>query len=325
MSVEKIDFSKNYRIESIPSKEHGELAKRGIGVYPGSTFTYAAKYDYVLGRYKNTGLDEKAPEVIALEPKKREEMQKWILDQRKELENLIGIDGYLDVSKDQGWNSELCMVTVEVGQDLKIRVNGHDNILRPMENHKDKIALFILFNNANFPKSKHELGDPQYRNAKFYLTTDGEVSEITKGKIQKTRKAHTLMNELFGQEKNAKKAWEVAFYMGLVKKQSVTAEELEISLDTAIFSDTTGETLNKFIEACELGNDGLLVYNMFMKGINTGIVRITPDGYYHRGHVNYRKSIEESISMLLSVDMQVELASLREEIMKKSKKQNALA
>ena len=321
MKPTKIDFSKNYRIESVPSKDQEELRKKGVGVYPGSTFTYTVTYDHVLGRYKNTGLDINAPEVLRLEKAEREDIQKWIKETKQSIESLIGIPDYLDVTKD-GWTSELAVITVEVGQDLKIRVNGHDNVLKPSQNHKDQLALLILYNDPNFPKSKHDLDKPEFRNAKFYLTTDGEISEINKNKVQKNRKANVLMAELFDNAKDSRRAWEIAYYMELVKKQNVNAEELELYMDSAIKDD---ETRDKFIEACELDNATLLLYNMFQKAIAFRIVQMSPDGYWHRGHTNYRKTKKDSVDYLLTPAMTQELADLRDEVAKKSKKQNALA
>lgn len=319
----KIDFSKTYRIEPIPSKTHEELGRRGLSSYPGTSTTISVGYNDTLKRYTGTGLDVNDPEILSLPTEKRKEAQEWIKEQKESIEALIGFPNWLDPTSDN-WTSDLCMSSVETGNDLKVRFNDHDNVLKPSENYKDKIALLIIFNDDEFPKSKHDLGDPRYRNAKFYLTTDDEVSEISKEKRRKKGKAVKVLYELFEESKNSKRAWEIAFYLGLVSKQKVSAEDLEEKLDVYINSDATGEHQENFLEACEMGNDILLVYNMF-RAATPGIVNISPDGYYHRGHVNYRKTIEESVKYLLTPDMQTELAELREEVNKKKKKQNALA
>ena len=91
---------------------------------------------------------------------------------------------------------------IEVGQDLKIRVNGHTNELRPAENYKDAISLAIIFASPSFPKSKADISDPEFRNSRFYLTTSEETSNFNKSKIQKTRKANIEMAKLFEESKN---------------------------------------------------------------------------------------------------------------------------
>ena len=319
----QIDFSKTYRIEAIPSIAHKELGEKGLSAYPGTSTTISVGYNDTLKRYTGTGLDVNDPEILSLSAEKKKLAKEWIIEQKESLEALIGFPGWLDPTSDN-WTSDLCISVIETGNDLKVRFNDHSNVLNPSENYKDKIALIIIFNDPEFPKSKHELGDPKFRNAKFYLTTDDEVSEISKDKRRKKGKAIKVLYELFEESKNSKRAWEIAFYLKLVSKQKVSAEELEEKLDVYINSDPTGENQENFLEACEMSNDILLVYNMF-RAATPGIVNISPDGYYHRGHVNYRKSIEDSVKYLLTPDMQTELAELREEVNKKKKKYNALA
>lgn len=318
MSFTKVDLSKNYRIESVPSKSIPQLAEKGIGSYPGTMVVIRPSWDYNLNKAKNTGLDENDPEVLQMNPEDRKEAIAWIKECRKNLEARIGQEGYLAPSSD-GWSSELATVMLETAQDLKIKVNDHDNVLRPMMNHKDAISLLILMNDPTFPKSKKDTSNPKYRNAKYYITTEEEKDEQSKGEIQKTRKANIKMAELFDNGENKDKAWQLAFYMGLVRKQDASLIELEKTLQSAVFGDKTGETLNKFLEACELKNADLLLNNMFNQAINFGIVKVGSDGMYYRGNSNYRKSIADSVSYLQMPDMATELAGLREEVQKKLK------
>ena len=131
-----IDFSKVYRIEAIPSRDSEELARKGLGTFPGITQTVTATWDDKLKKFANTGFDENAPDVLRLPADKRKETQERIIAKREELETLIGIPGYLKPTS-EAWLSELCITEIEVGQDLKIRVNGHTNELRPAENYKE--------------------------------------------------------------------------------------------------------------------------------------------------------------------------------------------
>lgn len=317
------DFSKTYRVEAIPSKEHGELAKKGLGTFPGITQSVSASWNDTLRKFTHTGLDEHAPEILRLPVKEREEAQKAIIEKREYLESLIGFPGFLKPQTDN-WLNPLCMVEIEVGQDLAIRVNGHTNVLNPMESYKDAIALCILMNNPNFPKSKADISDPTYKNSRFYITTDEEVTTISKGNMQKTRKAHVEMDKLFSEGKEKGKAWEVAFYLKLVNKQKVNLDTLEESIYNAVFKDLSGKTIDLFLEACQMSTEKLLLHNMFQQGINLGIIRVSPDNYYHRGHTNYKKTKQDSVEYLQSPGMEIELAELRSEIEKRKKKHNSI-
>lgn len=323
MSTDFIDFSKVYRVEAIPSRDSDELAKKGLGTFPGITQTVTASWNDKLKKFSNTGFDENDPDVLRLPLEKRKEVQERIVAKREELESLIGIPGYLKPNS-EAWLSELCITEIEVGQDLKIRVNGHDNELRPTENYKDAISLAVIFSNVNFPKSKSDISDPQYKNAKFYLTTSEETSSFNKGKIQKTRKANLEMAKLFDESKNKQRAWEIAFKLGLVNKQKIDSDVLEMKMHDAVFNDKTGKTLEAFLEACAFDNATLAIHNMFQQGINMGVIRVSGDGHYHRGHNNYRKTKQESIDYLMSAGMEVELAELRSEVEGRKKKHNAI-
>jgi len=318
-----IDFSKVYRIEAIPSRDSEELARKGLGTFPGVTQTVTATWDDKLKKFANTGFDENAPDVLRLPADKRKEVQERIIAKREELETLMGMPGYLKPTS-EAWLSDLCITEIEVGQDLKIRVNGHTNEFRPAENYKDAISLAIIFASPSFPKSKADISEPEYKNAKFYLTTSEETTNYNKGKIQKTSKANIEMAKLFEESKNKQRAWEIAFKLGLVNKQKVDAEVLEMKMHDAVFNDKTGKTLEAFLDACELDNATLAIHNMFQQGINMGVVRVSPDGYYHRGHNNYRKTKHESIAYLMSAGMETELGELRSEVEGRKKKHNAI-
>jgi len=323
MITDFIDFSKVYRIEAIPSRDSEELAKKGLGTFPGITQTVTATWDDKLKKFANTGFDENSPEILRLPADKKKEVQERVIAKREELEALIGIPGYLKPTS-EAWLSELCITEIEVGQDLKIRVNGHTNELRPAENYKDAISLAVIFNNPTFPKSKADISNPEFKNAKFYLTTSEETANYNKTKIQKTRKANIEMAKLFDEAKNKQRAWEIAFKLGLVNKQKVDAEVLEMKMHDAVFNDKTGKTLEAFLDACELDNATLAIHNMFQQGINMGVIRVSPDGYYHRGHNNYRKTKHESIAYLMSAGMETELGELRSEVEGRKKKHNAI-
>lgn len=322
--IEFIDYSKNYRIEPIPSKDVKELAEKGLGTFPGITQYITASWNDTLKRYENTGFDENAPDVLRLSADKKAEVQKRIKAKREEIEQLAGLpEGYLKPTSD-AWITDLCIGQIEVGQDLKTRINGHSNILKPSESYKDAIVLTLLMNNSKFPKNKADLVKPEFKNAKFYLTTDDEIASMTKGTLQKKKQAYLNLSELFDDKKNKQRAWEVAFKLGLVNKQKVDTDVLELKMHDAIFNDKTGKTLEAFNEACELDNATLLIHNLFQQGINLAVVRVNSDGIYHRGVANYRATKQESIEYLMSPGNETELGELRSAVEGRKKKHNAI-
>lgn len=323
MITDFIDFSKVYTVEAIPSKDYKELAEKGLGKYPGTTQYVTATWDDNLKKYRNTGFDENAPELLRVESSKRKEIQERIKAKREELEALIGIEGYLKPTS-EAWLSSLCRVEIEVGQDLKVRVNNKTNELRPAESYKDAVTLSLLMNCPTFPKSKADISNPEYKDARFYLTTSEELSSFNKKKIQKVREANIKMAELFDEGKNKQRAWEIAFKLGLVNKQKVDAEVLEMKMQEAIFNDKTGKTMESFLQACSLDNATLAIHNMFQQGINMGVIRVSPDGFYHRGSVNYRKTKQDSIEYLMAPGNEVELGELRSQVEGRKKKHNAI-
>lgn len=315
MSTEKIDFSKEYKIEAIPSRDVKELREHGISTYPGITQYVAASWNNTLKRYDNTGFDENAPHITRIQDDKlKKDLQQHIVARRKHIEETAGLpDGYLKPTS-EAWMSDLCISTLEVGQDLKIRVNGGDNVLRPKESYKDAILLSLILNNPKFPKTKASMYEPQYKDARFYITTEQEKLDLTKSGLQKKKKAYGFFAELFDAKKaNNTKAFEVAYKLGLVTNinQKMDIEMLEMRMHDAIFSDKNNKLLDSFIDACGLDNTTLLTHNLLNQAITLRIVKVSPDGFYYRGNSNYRKTKQESVDFLLSPGNEVELAELR--------------
>jgi len=315
----EVDFSKTYRIEPVPSKQYKELADKNLSSYPGTQVSITPSYDDTLKRYKNTGLDENDSDVLRLPKEEKEKARAWIKEKKEYLEAMIGQAGYLEPTSD-AWLSNMAIVLIETTQDLKIKVNGHSNVLSPSTNHRDAIALLILMNDPEFPKSRKDLSDPKFRGAKFYITTDEEFDESLRDNKKKITTAHVKFAELFGDNPNPKRAWEVAYYMKIVYKQKINVEKLENDMYKLIFESGDRKMMNKFLEAVSMDNSDLLLNNLFNQAIAMGVVRFSKDQIYFRGSTNYRDSIEASVQYLKSAEMATELAGLREEVKKTAKK-----
>ena len=325
MYTEKIDFSKYYKIEAIPSKDVKELRERGISIYPGTTQYVTAAWNDTLKRYDGTGFDENAPHISRIPSEKRDDFKKYIVEKRKELEEKIGLpEGYLKPFSD-AWMSDLCIHQIEVGQDLKVRVNGGDNVLRPSVNYKDAILLSLIMNNDKFPKNKASINDPQYKDARFYLTTDEEKATLTRESLTKKKQAYLLFSELFNDKKpNLVKANEVAYKMGLIARDESDIEALEMRMHDTIFDPKNTKLLDEFIATCKLDNKTLTVYNLLSMGIALSVVKVSPDGHYHRGGTNYRKTKHDSVEYLLAPGNEVELAELKSAVEERKKKHKAI-
>lgn len=322
--TELIDYSKEYKIEAIPSKNNKELAEKGIGVYPGTMQYLTASWNDILKRYERTGFDENAPDILRLPTEKKVVVQKRVKEKREEIEAIAGLpEGFLKATSD-AWISDLCIHQLELGQDLKVRVNGHNNTIRPFENYKDAILLALIMNNPRFPKSKEDLSKPEFKDARFYLTTDEEKSTLIRSSLTQKKQAYVALSNLFDDGKNKQRAWEVAYKLGLVNKQKVDAEALELRLHEAIFNDKTGKTLEDFLETCALDNEALIIYNIFQAGINLGVIRVDTSGNYHRGANTYRKTKQDSIDYLLAAGNEIQLAELRSEVEARKKKHMAI-
>lgn len=320
--IETIDYSKEYRIEAIPSREIKEFAEKGVGTFPGITQSVSVSWNDMLKKCENTGFDENAKEVLQIKDTvERKKLQETIVENRKHFEELLGLPNSLTPHSDL-WLGEIGRVTIQVGQDLKIRVNGNgDNVLRPATNYRDAIALAVLLNNPNFPKSKAEVSEPKYVHSKFYITTKEEVSTLNKAEVQKTKKAYIEMDKLFESGKSKTRPFEVAYALGVMGYGEENLEKIESTLYDIIFNDKTKKTLDKFLEICSWDNTTLSTKNMFQLGIEFGVIGVNRDGYY-RGKTNYRSTIEDSVNLLLSPGSEVELAGLREAVNKMKKKYN---
>lgn len=318
-----IDATKNYVIKGRPSSLHKELGDRGLSLYPGTSFSVTPIYDEKIKKYV-TGLDEYSREIEGItDINKRDEERKRVIEVREDLERKMGIPGTLSATS-QDWETRA--VLLEVGQDLKIRVNGKTGELSPSTNYNDYLTCLMIFNSPDFPKSKEEASEPRFRDAPFYITTTEDVTGEYKGKLQRNKRMFSELSNLFPVDSKKtnghKKAKEISKYLGLVGLERISIEELEIKLTEALTNDKKGDFVTKFLDACEMPEQNLLVYNLFKSGIDNRVISLTPSGYYHRGVTNYRDTIKDSVAFLLIPDNAVELAQLKEDVVNAEKRKS---
>jgi hypothetical protein len=322
--IETIDYSKEYSIETIPSRDIKEFSERGLGTYPGIIQTISVGFDDFLQKYTNTGFDEFSKEVLSIpDTEERKAVQARIVAKREELEHQLNLPGCLKPTSDHWIN--FGRIQIEVGQDLKIRIKRegnsgelNDNILRPSTSFRDAIALTVLLNHKDFPKSKEDIS--KHPNSKFYLTTKEETSVAKKSERNKTNKAHSQMDALFSGKKSDK-ALQVAYALGVMGYNQDNIDTVYDTVYDAVFMDKSQKTLDKFLEICSWDNTTLMTRNLFKLATEFRIIGVNKDGYY-RGKTNYRSTVDESINFLLSPGNEIELANIREEVNKYKKRYN---
>jgi len=320
-----IDFSKTYRIEPIPSKENEDLSKLGVSSFPGTTRVYGVKYNSTLRKYTDTGLDINSPEIAKLTGEDKKKQIEAIASLKADLETSIGVPNFLDTNSDN-WCSEICRVEIETGQDLKVRVNGkNSNTLEPAISYRDKISLLILYNSKEFPTSKLDIDKPEFRTAKFYLTTDGELDTLTRDTQMSKRRAQRFLSELFDTDSPSfDKAWNIAFYLDLTRKLKPSVSELDKILMSSIENDKRNESTRLLVKAFETPMVELEAANNIKKASMIQVIKYHPDGYYYRGNMNFRKTLEETTKYLLLPENAAEYAEITAATEKKIKGRSSI-
>lgn len=290
-----MNLTKEYLVEQKVKK--GDLIgldKEGLALYPGSQRGFSVSYNPTTRRYK-TGLDEFAPEVIAIkDTKARQEKIEWIKTTRQYLEEQAGQVGILDATNSDFW--DLWCVWVEVDETKQVKVMGSHPQFKPELYWEHKLALITLEANENLPLSKKDIGNPKWKDSPFYVTTKEEEATFTKERNKKERLRHVELNKLFGEGgAGFERAWSIAFLLGVQKEPNIGIEKLEEVLD--IFTSQK-EYLDSFLELCKRDNDDLAVDVIIRKAIDYDVIKFNPaDKVYYRGGFNFRATADEVSKM----------------------------
>ena len=255
---------------------------------------FGISYSEVTKKFK-TGLDEFAPEVIALPTEERDKKIAWIKATRDNLETLIGQKGILDARNEDFWG--VWSVNIEIGQDKKVKLFGqHPNFL-PSLHWQHALALITIEANDSLPLTKKDSGNPKYKDSQFYITTTEEEATFSKESVRKSRKRNTLMDELFTGQGKFEKASRIAYILN-IQKEPVGIERLEEILE--IFT-AQPEYLDKFIELCSLEDAELELRTTVKKAIEYDIIQFNAaDKIYFRGGFNMRSSEDTTVQYLLT-------------------------
>lgn len=311
-----ISLASNYKLEpNIQKKDITGLNSYGVSKYPGTFTGFAPSYNVVTRKY-TTGLDSEAKEILAIQdPKKREAKQKEIKRLKEKLEAYYGKPGLLDADS-TFWDSFI--IPVVTSNDLKtyIELDGKTFDLNPTDNPVHMLALIVLDANNFLPKNKEEAGSPDFLDAKFYLTTQEEEDKESEDFIRKEIEVGKNLSMLFGDKVNYELAFEIAYYLGLAPKMGCSEPALRKMLYQATKESNFA---SKFITACGMEKQDLLIANIFKKAVKLDIIKYNGfDKMYFRGGVNFRDTEDNSIEYLKSPEMAKELAQLREAVNKKA-------
>ena len=312
-----IDLTATYKIEQrVPKGDPIGLSNYGISKLPGTFETICASYDPVTMKYK-TGLDPFASEVMILPTEEKVKKQAWIREKVAQLEEKIGRPGILDPTNDDFWST--FSVILEVGEDLKTRIDGKYTEFHPQEIWTHELALILISIDNGFAHSKQDSFDPAYKDTKFFISTTDEIQGFEKVEKKKDRARQVEMSKLFDENgRGFTRAIEIAYYIGAVRDTNIGIDALEEVLED---STTKGGKLDEFLKACKLDDTEILISNIFKKAVNIGVVRyLKVDNVYHRGGVNYKSTEADSIEYLKTPSMETELQLIKEEVEKSEKR-----
>lgn len=317
-AIQKLDFSKVYTLEQkVNLDDTTDLQKYGMSKFPGSSTLLVAGYNHVSGKFK-TGLDINAPEVLNIQDKdERAKAIKEITEIKEELEAFYGAPGRLNANSDF-WDSYGIPITVGRNKETYIDLgNGRSKTLNPSVNPLHKLALIVIVANDSIPLSKNLSYEPEYHGAKFVFTTEEEETKLSAASVRTDIARSTQLGKLFGDEVQYERAWEIAFFLGLKPKKECSSDKLQEDLYTATKEQNFAK---RFIAACNLSNEDISTANIFKKAISLNIVKYNgTDKTYFRGGINYRETEDDSIELLKTSAMSMELAQLRELVNKKAK------
>tara|TARA_R110000868_G_scaffold1729_5_gene13912 strand:+ start:10339 stop:11295 length:957 start_codon:yes stop_codon:yes gene_type:complete len=313
-----LDLTKEYRVEQRTNiNDSSNLGREGLARHVGTLRTFSVSYNTLTKRYK-TGLDIFDPELKKLDKKEYEEKIEWINKTKKSLEDQSGMN--LDANNDDFWS--VWKVDFEVAQNKRIKLMGSHPQFLPNLYWEHALALITLEANGELPKNRQEAGDPKFRDAQFFLTTDEEESTISKTNVKKTRQRAVEMSGLFenGEDKY-ERAFNIAYILG-IQNEPVSIDKLEEVLEA--FTPQP-EYLDRFLALCKIDDTEIVLKVTIKKAIDYDIIKYRPeDRMHYRGGKNFRQTIEDTVTMfktsMSEPDMAREFMEIKSEVMKKDAK-----
>ena len=274
------------------------LAKYNKSKFPGSVEWVQAGIGQD-GRWV-TGLDENSIEINSIRNKEDKEKEKARVKQiREELEDLTGFDL---TAKSNYWDT------------FYFDINGQLNTANAI----DRIKYHVILSNKFAAPTPFDIDNPDYFNAKFYLSNpEMEVEE----KISKKRTKDETIANLFALYDNKIRLKLVGKYLLSHEiSDGSSADTIYNKLSDFIEEDKKGENLRKFASAITKTNEELSVAGLVEDACKDyfGIIRYR-EGLYQRGNVTYGRNKEDILNFFSNLENANEYISVKEELEEKRK------
>ncbi len=311
-------FAKKFKLEqNFSVQDKMGLYRYGMSLFPNTYRNFSPGLDPQTKK-PITGLDPNSKDILAIRDEKvRTELQNKVIEFKKEIEDYLGDPGILD-PRGKYWKEFVFTIQVDKsGKLLLDSANGY-NELDPANNPYHKLILCVMLSNDFLPTSRKEAGEPKWVDEKLLLTTEDEVQEDSKESNRREKEKYKYINELFGDNSQYERAFEIAYAMGIQPKPGVSAELLESNIVKAIKDDKLRDA---FISKCKLKNEELAVENIFQRGVEYDIVRRNKEfDLWAWGGQNYKDTKEKSVEYLKSPANASKLQDLKEAVDKLKEK-----
>lgn len=255
-----------------------------------------------------TGLDETDPALLLKFPNKeeREKEKARIVAERKELEELLGVDLS---PRSKYWEEFIIPL---VNSDGKLR--SFSNL-----NPKDRLALHVLKATGKIGIGKDNEHNPEYTMFDFYIVAEEEEKREEVKERKSKRKLHVEFHKLF-ENQELEKAFRIAYYLGLKPADNISDEDLELMLEKMVFQNSDERVQESFLEAVKKPNEFLMAVEYFKKAVGLDVVKFNKETKtWHRGIRNYGSTESDSINYLLLSENASELNELVAEVTKRKK------
>lgn len=289
-------------------KDDFGLSEYGFVKFPNCSDHICPEYDYQRNCYI-TGLDETSPSLLSKFPNKeeRDKEKEKIVSERKELEELLGVDL---TSRSKYWEGFVVPLVDAVTGKLR----QFDNT-----NPKDRLAMHIAKATGKIGFGKDSEHNPEYTMFDFYIVAQDEEKREEVKERKTKRKLHVQFHMLF-ENQEFEKAFRIAYYLGLKPAEDISNEDLELMLEKMIFQNTDERVQEAFLEAVNKPNEFLMAVEYFKKAVSVDVIKFNNETKtWHRGIRNYGSTEADSIKYLLLPENASELNELVAEVKKRKK------
>lgn len=259
------------------------LSKYGKSKWSGCVELIHPAYDERSKKWL-TGLDEYDPTVLTLKTQsERTKRQEEIKELRESLERMTGEN--LSPTNDEFWSKEI------------LSFSENTKPLTPYINARDRIKVEWLKRRGDVPFGNHDLYNPKYMDAKFYIETEDES-------INKRKSAKNLQKEALAASYNLEnehdKLWKICSLLNINKAYNISTESLINKLDEWIERNKKyPDTIESLIELNKKTLHELEGLTVLQLALDFNLVNW--DGRskcYYRGGTTFGSTKDEAVKFL---------------------------